>query len=188
RRRRRSSVAFPGMTQVSGYPFSFASSASEMPVLPLVGSSSSRPGWSSPAASAASSIAFATRSLIEPVGFWPSSFAYSRTPGFGETRRSSTSGVLPIRSSSEEATIALRTAGHCWQEDHGRVVLDGRVQPFERAHVLALEVHVHEGRDRVVLDELRAQSREPIHQVVQELAHGAASGVNLARAVRLGAQ
>ena len=40
-----------------------------MPVLPLVGSSSSRPGSSSPAASAASIIAFATRSLIEPVGF-----------------------------------------------------------------------------------------------------------------------
>ena len=54
---------------------SFATSASEMPVLPLVGSSSSRPGVSSPAASAVSIISFATRSLIEPVGFWPSSFA-----------------------------------------------------------------------------------------------------------------
>ena len=49
-----------------------------MPVLPLVGSSSRRPGSSSPEASAASIIAFAIRSLIEPVGFWPSSFAYSR--------------------------------------------------------------------------------------------------------------
>ena len=46
-----------------------------MPVLPEVGSSSSRPGSSSPAASAASIIDSATRSLIEPVGFWPSSFA-----------------------------------------------------------------------------------------------------------------
>jgi hypothetical protein len=46
-----------------------------MPVLPLVGSSSSRPGVSSPDASAASIIATATRSLIDPVGFWPSSFA-----------------------------------------------------------------------------------------------------------------
>ena len=49
--------------------------ASEMPVFPLVGSSSSRPGSSSPEASALSIIALATRSLIEPVGFWPSSFA-----------------------------------------------------------------------------------------------------------------
>ena len=71
----RSSVAFSGITQVRGYPFSLATSASEMPVLPLVGSSSSRPGSSSPEASAASIIAFAMRSLIEPVGFWPSSFA-----------------------------------------------------------------------------------------------------------------
>jgi hypothetical protein len=46
-----------------------------MPVLPLVGSSSARPGSSSPDASAASIIASATRSLIEPVGFAPSSFA-----------------------------------------------------------------------------------------------------------------
>ena len=46
-----------------------------MPVLPLVGSSSRRPGSSSPDASAASIIAFATRSLIEPVGFCASSFA-----------------------------------------------------------------------------------------------------------------
>src|SRR4051794_19095545 len=70
-----------------------------MPVLPLVGSSSSRPGWSSPAASAVSIIDLATRSLIEPVGFAPSSFAYSRTDGFGARRESSTSGVLPTRSS-----------------------------------------------------------------------------------------
>ena len=46
-----------------------------MPVLPLVGSSRRRPGSSSPEASAASIIAFATRSLIEPVGFCASSFA-----------------------------------------------------------------------------------------------------------------
>jgi hypothetical protein len=71
----RSSVAFSGITHVRGYPFSFATSASEIPVLPLVGSSSLRPGLSSPAASASSIIAFATRSLIEPVGFWPSSLA-----------------------------------------------------------------------------------------------------------------
>jgi hypothetical protein len=44
-------------------------------VLPDVGSSSSRPGSSSPDASAVSIIASATRSLIEPLGFWLSSFA-----------------------------------------------------------------------------------------------------------------
>ena len=40
-----------------------------MPVLPLVGSSSIRPGVSSPEASAASIIDFATRSFVDPVGF-----------------------------------------------------------------------------------------------------------------------
>ena len=68
---RRSGVAFAGITHVSFSPRSFATSASEMPVLPLVGSSSSWPG----ASSAASTIARATRSLVEPVGFCPSSFA-----------------------------------------------------------------------------------------------------------------
>jgi len=68
---RRSGVAFAGMTHVSFSPFSFATRAREMPVLPLVGSSSSAPGERF----AASTIASATRSLIEPVGFCPSSFA-----------------------------------------------------------------------------------------------------------------
>src|SRR5919202_1157048 len=77
-----------------------------IPVLPLVGSSRARPGSSSPAASAASIIPFAIRSLIEPVGFCPSSFAYSRTSPSG---RSSTSGVLPIRSRRDGAR-ALATS------------------------------------------------------------------------------
>jgi hypothetical protein len=39
------------------------------------------------------------RSLTEPVGFIPSSFARIRTPGFGESRSISTSGVWPIAAS-----------------------------------------------------------------------------------------
>src|SRR5919204_4661207 len=122
--------------------------ASEMPVLPLVGSSSSRPGSSSPDASAASIIAFATRSLIEPVGFWPSSFAYSRIPG-GASRVSSTSGVEPTRSSSDGAS-ALDPTGHCRQEDDRRALRDRRVEAVERAPVLLADVHVDEGRELVV--------------------------------------
>src|SRR5207253_7762236 len=75
-----------------------------MPVLPLVGSMMRAPGSSC----ASSSIAFATRSLIEPVGFWPSSFAYRRTDGFGASRCNSTSGVFPIRSRRLPAVL-LRT-------------------------------------------------------------------------------
>src|SRR3954471_14611843 len=122
-----------------------------MPVLPEVGSRSFPPGSSSPAASAASIMASATRSLIEPVGFWPSSFAYSRTDGFGARRGSSTSGVLPTSSSREPAVRTLEPTGHGGQEDHRRSMLDRRVESVERADVLPLDVDVYEGRDLVVL-------------------------------------
>ena len=70
--------------------------ASEMPVLPEVGSRIVLPGPIAPFSSASSISARATRSLTEPVGFWLSSLAQIRTPGLGDRRRSSTSGVLPI--------------------------------------------------------------------------------------------
>ena len=114
-----------------------------MPVFPLVGSSRRRPGSSSPDASAASSIAFATRSLIEPVGFCPSSFANRRTDGFGESRGSSTSGVDPTRSRSD-AGSALTATGHRRQEDQLVAVAHLGVEPVARADVLAAHVDVHE--------------------------------------------
>src|ERR1700761_842824 len=70
--------------------------ASEMPVLPEVGSRIVCPGRIRPFSSASSIIARATRSLTEPVGLRDSSLAQSRTPGFGLRRFSSTSGVWPI--------------------------------------------------------------------------------------------
>src|SRR5437016_1256560 len=115
-----------------------------MPVLPLVGSITCAPGSSC----AESSIAFATRSLIGPGGFWPSSFAWTRTDGFGEKRRTSTSGVLPIRSRSEDAGASATR--HRGQQDHGRRFSDGRFEPLARADVLALDVDVHERRDAAV--------------------------------------
>src|SRR5213082_1275499 len=185
----RSSVAFSGMTHVSGYPRSFATRASEMPVFPLVGSRRCRPGSSSPAASAASTIALATRSLIEPVGFWPSSFAKMRAPPRGDSRRSSTSGVDPTRSRRLGTTIWLRTAaGHGGQQDHGRAVLHLGLEPVQRAYVLALDVDVHERGDLVVVHELRAQAGKAADEIVQQLAHGAAGGVHLALAIGLGAK
>ena len=83
---------------------------------------------------------------------------------------------------------ARHAAGHRREEDHGRAVRDRRVEPVERAHVLALDVDVHERRDLVVLDELRAQAGEARHQVVEQLAHGVAGGGHLALAARLGAK
>ena len=71
--------------------------ASEMPVLPEVGSRIVWPGSIAPSASAASIIA-ATRSLTEPVGLRPSSLAKIHTSGFGDRRGNSTRGVLPTAS------------------------------------------------------------------------------------------
>ena len=70
--------------------------ASAMPVLPDVGSRMVCPGAMSPRSSASSMSARATRSFTEPVGLRDSSLAQMRTPGLGDIRWSSTSGVLPI--------------------------------------------------------------------------------------------
>ena len=81
--------------------------ASEMPVLPEVGSRMVQPGVSRPSASAAAIIASAARSLIEPVGLRSSSLAQSRTAGVavpvqrGDSRGRPTSGVSPTASTSE---------------------------------------------------------------------------------------
>ena len=91
----RSSEVFSGITQTSRYPRSLAAIASEMPVLPLVGSRIVQPGRSRPSFSAATTIASAARSLIEPVGLRSSSLAQRRTSGLGESVGSPTSGVLP---------------------------------------------------------------------------------------------
>src|SRR3954462_14344288 len=84
------------MTTLSLYPLREQIMAREMPVLPEVGSRIVWPGRISPFSSASSISERATRSLTEPVGLNDSSLAQMRTPGFGDRRRSSTSGVLPM--------------------------------------------------------------------------------------------
>ena len=92
----RSGVTLSGMTTLSAYPLRRQIIASEIPVFPDVGSRIVWPGLISPRSSASSIMARATRSLTDPVGLCDSSFAQMRTPGFGDMRLSSTSGVLPI--------------------------------------------------------------------------------------------
>ena len=65
-----------------------------MPVLPLVGSMIVPPGWRWPSFSAASIIASAMRSLIDPPGFERSDFTQTSDSGNSFDRR--TCGVLPI--------------------------------------------------------------------------------------------
>src|SRR4051794_9212701 len=86
--------------------------ASEIPVLPEVGSRIVQPGRSVPSFSASTIIRSAARSLIDPVGFWSSSLAQSRTSGEGESRGSPTSGVPPTVSSRlSKRTYPPATAG-----------------------------------------------------------------------------
>ena len=65
------------------------------------------PGRSRPSFSACSIIALAMRSFTEPNGFCISSLARIRTFGFGDKVEISTSGVLPIRSSTLSWTLAM---------------------------------------------------------------------------------
>src|SRR5690606_35431152 len=81
--------------------------ASAMPVLPEVGSTSFIPGFRTPRSTALRIIDFAGRSLTEPPGLVPSSFAYSFTRRFGCNRVSSTTGVFPTRSRIED----MKTTG-----------------------------------------------------------------------------
>src|SRR5205823_5806489 len=79
--------------------------ARAMPVLPEVGSRMVAPGFRRPSRSASSTMALAMRSFSEPVGFWPSSFAHMRTPGFGDSRWMPTSGVSPIAARMSSARM-----------------------------------------------------------------------------------
>ena len=72
---RRSTLMVSGMVRVSLYPFMAATMASPIPVLPLVGSMISAPGFKIPAASASSIIAKAIRSFTQPAGLNDSNFA-----------------------------------------------------------------------------------------------------------------
>ena len=108
----RSWLALSGITTVSAYPLRRATIANAIPVLPLVGSRIVRSEVSSPDASATSTIFSAIRSFMEPVGFWPSSFAQIRTPGVGDIRGMPTSGVSPIASRIESYNTARSMSAH----------------------------------------------------------------------------
>src|ERR1700687_4044612 len=114
-----------------------------MPVLPLVGSMTTRsvPGNSSPCASAASNMASAMRSLTDPDGLAPSSLAQMRTPGWGLKLGSSTSGVLPMaRSMVVRERTAVRvivrplTPSYGGQDRDDVVFGHGRLEPVQVAH------------------------------------------------------
>ncbi len=92
--------------------------ASEMPVLPLVGSRMVQPGVSRPSFSACSIMCSAGRSLTEPVGLRSSSLAQMRTSSEGERRGRRTRGVFPTAASGE----SYRTAQAIPPATAGRIV------------------------------------------------------------------
>src|SRR3954470_7749322 len=190
------------MTQMSLYPRCRATIASEMPVLPLVGSRIVAPGCSEPSFSAASIIAIAARSLIDPVGLWSSSLAHSRTSGVGDRLGSPTSGVPP-RESTSEAKRAIRAlpgrrtgrgsrsaAARDRREDRHRVaVLDLGVERTGEAHVLVVDVDVDEAVQLALLgDEAVLQAGVLAVEVVDERAEGGAAALDGLVAAGVGAQ
>ena len=100
-----------GITISVRYPRAFATSASPMPVLPAVLSTTSPPGLISPRFSACRIISRPGRSFTEPPGFMNSAFPRMVQPVCSETRWSLISGVLPMPS-----TMPSRT---CMEENPG---------------------------------------------------------------------
>src|SRR5581483_11050533 len=179
--------------------------ASAIPVLPLVGSSRIRPGARSPAASARAIISRAIRSFTLPVGLAPSSLANSRTRGLGLSRGTSTSGVLPIASTMLENGPAARIAplglgsvvaltasppSGDRRQDRDHVACADRCFELARVpDVLVVDVDVHElAQLPVSLDELPAQSGNPLVQVGDELRDGFARAAHDLLAARDPAQ
>src|SRR6188768_3932520 len=85
-----------------------------MPVLPDVESKIVWPGFSFPLSIPRRTMFQAARALTDPLGLQPSSLPKMRTPGgtCERTHASSTSGVLPIRSTMRNASsvVARRPA------------------------------------------------------------------------------
>src|SRR6476661_10919008 len=160
-----------------------------MPVLPLVGSRIVDPGCSEPSFSAASIMAIAARSLIDPVGLWSSSLAHSRTSGVGDRFGSPTSGVPP-RESTSEAKRAMGSAAGDGREDGDRVaVLDLGVERTGEPDVLVVDVDVHEAVQLALVgDEAVLQAGVLAVEVVDERAQRGAAALDGLVAAGVGAQ
>jgi len=68
----------------------------------------------------------------------------------------------------------MRTFG---EQDHLIPFAHRRVEPVTRADVLAVEVDVHEGGKLTVLEQLRAERRIALDEIVDNFGHGVAAGL-----------
>src|SRR5215468_3087991 len=179
--------------------------ASAIPVLPEVESRMVLPGTSRPWRMPSWIILRAGRSFTEPPGLKPSILANRRTPGGtpSRTRWISTSGVLPISSSTEGETsgpspgavgpveqpaCARRDAIHAPRSAASRDGRDDRelvarlhrgVEVLEEADVLAVDEDVDEAPDlaRLVADALPDAGIAPV-EVGEKRGHVRAFGLH----------
>src|SRR3954454_17748309 len=135
----------------------------------------------------------AGRSFTEPVGLFCSSFAHSRTSGDGDSRGNPTSGVLPTESTrlsnrmgrGMSLSLAGRVpggpqdwcarretgsaAGDRGEDGHRRVVRDRGVEAAVEAHVLVVDVDVHEAVELpLVVDQPGPEALMPGVDVLQD--------------------
>src|SRR3989442_8012208 len=107
-----------------------------MPVLPDVASRMMRSRVSAPDASPSRIIRAAARSFTDPPGFCHSAFAYSSTPGVSRSRRRSrTSGVRPIKSTTDEPALRSRT-GQSGEEDIACYIRPNRSELYQKPFLL----------------------------------------------------
>src|SRR5438128_7300224 len=107
-----------------------------MPVLPDVASRIMRSRVSAPDASPSRIIRAAARSFTDPPGFCHSAFAYSSTPGVSRSkRRSRTSGVRPIKSTTDEPALRSRT-GQSGKEDIALYIRPNRSALYQKLFLL----------------------------------------------------
>jgi hypothetical protein len=173
-------VVLSGITIRTGYPIRAPIMARLIPVLPLDGSRMVCPGRSAPDATASASIERAIRSFTEPVGFAPSIFANSRTPGRGASRRSSTIGVWPMAATMSPRIIGLvGPSSHGGQQNHLVIREDRRSEAGRVPNVATVDVQVDERRQLPIRGHSLAEGRMPREQVVQDLVHGPSGGLQL---------
>src|SRR4051812_3189123 len=130
---------------------------------------------------------------MEPVGFWSSSLAHSRTSAEGESRGRPTSGVLPTESRAEskrtrtESVRGLAEPGldlpdraasprDGWQYNDLVTVAHQRLEPTGEPHVLVVDVDVDEAPQVAVavlgLDEPLLDARVVRLEVLDHLEEG----------------
>src|SRR5579875_105748 len=130
----------------------------------------------------------AARSLTEPPGLKPSSLANRRTPGRSipaVSLRISSSGVLPIRSSTLSArwtgTFARSaSAGDCRDDRDVVAILDLRVELLQKPDVFAVQVDVDEPAElALVIEQPLAHPRMALLEILDHGAHRYAAGRDL---------